>query len=155
MHLEYGLYNGRRVSKFLKTSQTFRLPPLQCVLSIRHCPVRLSTISDIQGRSESNPDAYPLLPISVVDDTNLIGIHNGGQFVSNHHEGLAFYKFCNGCFHLFFNFRGQHRLLLHQEPQWGHPLRLLAPEKYADADRRRAIFRHRLPWSECPAEVFQ
>lgn len=32
---------------------------------------------------------------SVVDDTNLIGIHNGGQFVSNHHEGLAFYKFCN------------------------------------------------------------
>lgn len=41
---------------------------------------------------------------SVVDDTNLIGIHNGGQFVSNHHEGLAFYKFCNGCFHLFFIF---------------------------------------------------
>ena len=44
---------------------------------------------------------------------------------------------------------------LHQELQWGHPLRLLAPEKYADADRRRAFFRHRLPWSECPAEVFQ
>ena len=58
-----GLYIGRRVSKFLKTKQTFIFPPLQCVLSTRRCPAPLSTTFDIQGRIGSAPDACLLPPV--------------------------------------------------------------------------------------------
>ena len=46
---------------------------MQCVLSIRHCPVRLSTISDIQGRSESTPDGVLVAPTFTHADNAFFG----------------------------------------------------------------------------------